>query len=160
MRRFLATTSVMAAFLLLLSQEMACGQETNAQDYVSLPLRDMSAVTAAKKLRFILGTETHIVADDESNTVFIKGTADQIQSARKILQRLDVPSYLHVIPLQNADAAETAKVLRIVLYLLALLGDDRPVRVSPFDKGILVSASEEKAKEIRTMIRWLDEKAK
>jgi type II secretory pathway component GspD/PulD (secretin) len=160
--RVSTATPVTAVFILLLSQEIAGGQEVKSQRYVSMPLVHIDAVIAAKKVTVILGSEVQIVADKQSNAVFLRGSADNVEKAQKILKRLDVRSELYVIRLKNADAGRTANKLGVVLLLLALLGDDREARVMADARSgsILIIASEEKGEEVKEMVRRLDVKPK
>ncbi len=162
MKRHLFAMSTTVAAILLLCQETADTQEVTSQRYVPLPLIHMKVGLVAKKLTAILGTKVDIFAHEHSNTLFIRGNAENVERCKAIIKQIDMPSHLYVIPLKNASAAKTANTLKAVLDLLAIFGDDRDVRVIADGRGdsILIYASEEKANEVRKMIPWLDVKVK
>jgi hypothetical protein len=47
---------------------------------------------AAKALTALLGRETHIVADEDTNTVLVLINADKIKKAKELIKPLDVKS--------------------------------------------------------------------
>jgi Bacterial type II/III secretion system short domain len=138
------------------------GEEAKPPRYVSLALVRADAIKAAKRLTFLLGPDADIVADEETNTVFIRANADKIKKARDFLKRQDVPSFLYIIPLRNAESVKTAKKLNIVLTLFWLLGDDRDFHVISLDREnkISIYAGAEKTTQVNAIIRLLDEKPK
>ena len=83
--------------LLPLIQEAGYGQdlrrEAQAGQCATIPLVRADAVKAAKRLTAILGRDTDIFADEHSNTIFVRASADKIKKAKEILQRLDAPSH-------------------------------------------------------------------
>jgi type II secretory pathway component GspD/PulD (secretin) len=160
MHFFSVATFVTAAGLLLFFQEMTARQDEKSQRFVSFPLVRLEAENAAKKLKATLGTKVEIAADKATNTVLIQGNDADIKRAKELIKQWDVPSFLYIIYLKNADCAKTVISLSIALHLLAWLGDDRDVWVSTAEKGeaILIHASEAKAKEVKEMIRRLDMK--
>jgi len=76
-------------------------QELKAQRYIPLPLVRADAVWAARKLKAVLGTDADIVADEETNTVFVRASAGTIERAKDILKRLDEPFHRRVIEVKH-----------------------------------------------------------
>ena len=68
------------ALILLSSQDSASAeeprQEVKAQRYVPFALMHVDAFWAAGKLKAVLRTDADIVPHEESNTVFVRATAE------------------------------------------------------------------------------------
>ena len=155
-------TFATATLFVLLSQDVGYGQnrvqQADPQQYLPLQLIRADAVKAGMRLRAVLGRDADIVTDANSNTIFLRASTGKITKAREILQQMDMPSHLYVIPLKHTVAADTAKTLRMLLQLNTLLGDHRPVHVFPSEQGssIRIRASQEKAKQVMSILHWLD----
>jgi type II secretory pathway component GspD/PulD (secretin) len=150
------------AFTLVLLSGAVYGQDLRSQAVVEqtvpLPLCHVNAVKAAKKLSALLGDDANILADEWSNTVFIRASADKTQKATKTLRLWDVPSCCHVIRLKKTDANEVATMLRLAVALLTGLDDDREAHIVADERGnsIIVVASEAKINKVRGILGWLD----
>jgi len=141
-------------------------------------LKNAAAAEAAKVLTQIFRGDKPtlaIAADERTNSLVIRGSADDLAVAEAVLQRLDdAPArdgkkperpekpQLRVFSLKSAGAAEVAKVLQ------TLLGGEgnknfRAVVDAP-SNSVLVYASEEQLAEIEALVVRLDvlaeEKAK
>ncbi len=139
------------------------GQEAQGptEQVAAIPLVHVEAAKAAEKLKALLGRNTHIVVDEDTNTVFVRANADKLEEAKKRIKRLDVPSYICIVAVHNVDAGEAATVLRLVMMALIYIGDDRRVHIVAVDRGnMIVVASHEKAKQVRNVLSWLDVKTK
>jgi general secretion pathway protein D len=130
---------------------------------VPIQLKHISATRTAKKLTARLGQEraVTILADEESNTVFIRASADNVQQAKKIIRQLDVwrSTCSFIIPLKHADASTTATALQAILALAALLGDESDVHVTADQRAnsLVIAASEEAVQKLKLILRQLDE---
>jgi hypothetical protein len=154
MGRYSIAAVVLTVLILLPFQATCYGQEDcrdmNAQQVVPLPLRSADARRAAKKVAAFLGTEGKVVADEQTNTIFVRASPERIERVRKVLEQLDKPSYLYVVAVTKGAAARTAQSLQMLLAVLWLLGDNREALVVAEGDGdaILIRASEEKSREI------------
>ncbi len=126
---------------------------------VAVPLRCKEAIWAAEKLNALLGkdSDTLVLADRESNTVFIRGSAEQVEKARKALQRLEdehaVLPWLNVITLERPSAPGAALALNVLLG-----GDDFKATAAEGTNSIILLSTAKKLGPGRQFLRWLDRK--
>jgi type II secretory pathway component GspD/PulD (secretin) len=155
---FATSTTLFVLLFLAARPEQGLSAEAQAGGYVAWPLVHADAVESAKRLIVCLGSSADVFAHKGSNTVFVRSSPAKTRRVAEILHRLDMPAYSYVVPLKNASAATTSVALRVILATWTLLGDDRDVLVAA-DRGgnsILIVASVEKAKEVRSIVAWLD----
>jgi type II secretory pathway component GspD/PulD (secretin) len=143
--------------------EVARSQEFHQQVY-ALRLKYMNAGRAARRLAAILGKDSDatFVADEETNTVFIRASADRVRQAREIVRQIDVRTGLFIVPLKQAKAPRIAWVLNGILTWAALLGDHEQALIGADERtnSLWILAGEQKAMLINDLLQDLDGKGR
>jgi type II secretory pathway component GspD/PulD (secretin) len=151
----------------LLALLLGCGADTGGEmltrgvdgpKVVAISLIRADAEYAAARLKTLLGPGAEVTAYTETNTIFLRADAKDVERARGLLARLDEPRYNYLARLQNADPVLVTRVARAVLAVLAFLGNDSEVRLVPLERNrmILFTATDGQAKCLLWVIRWLD----
>ncbi len=100
-------------------------------------------------------TENIVIAFDTfSNTVFVRASADKIRQLRRLINLLDVPTHVVIMPLKNIRVDEAVEKL-------ALLGQDGMDLIVTPDRNtnsIVISANETTIQKAMDIIRQMDNK--
>jgi type II secretory pathway component GspD/PulD (secretin) len=163
MKRLSAVAVALAAFALSPVPGAACdppGQDS--PPFTAFPLRRADALKTAARLSALLGCKRgSVTADATTNTIYIRACPEDLERAKRLLNRLDVgwSDHVKIIHLQRIDAARTAKPLQLILTLGAFLrGDESGFRLIVDEKNnaIMILGSEETMQQASQILQWLD----
>jgi general secretion pathway protein D len=139
--------------LLTVVQHLDVGREQEATDVIRLThanatelaatlttLSAQSEQTAPDGEQGTFPTQTTVVAEERTNALVVHGGPVQLQRARSLIRRLDVPSTgahsrLHVYPLKFADAETIVEALNELLGVEGHGRAARPSRVAIGSRG-------------------------
>ncbi|BFM49546.1 type II secretion system secretin GspD [Marinomonas sp. THO17] len=89
-----------------------------AGDLLNL-LNNLSGSKETSSRNDVNGSTTKLIADERTNRIILKGQTSSLDYIESLIKRLDQPAQrtnrLHVIPLQYADAKETAELISSLL---------------------------------------------
>jgi type II secretory pathway component GspD/PulD (secretin) len=122
-----------------------------------------SAGTIAKRVQEKLGKDVDVFTSPRSGYIWIRATPDHLCGLVRFIDRLDEmyrrDGVLRIVRLTNSDAKVVVLISRSAMPVLAMLGDDRAVHIlaDVQTNSIIISAPNEKIKQVEGIIHWLDE---
>jgi Bacterial type II/III secretion system short domain len=126
------------------------------QGQMFVPLRTRLAEDIAQKLPTHLSdfSDVTVIVDKESNTLILRGRLATLQKARELIHRVDVPTYLCIIPVKRADPAEIAAIVAANLHSSS---DFCLVRCTgAYHEVIVAGGTTEELVKARELVRQLD----
>jgi type II secretory pathway component GspD/PulD (secretin) len=134
----------------------------HGQDATAIPLREAEAKAVVKKLRPLLNSKTVLAADAITNSVVIKGSADELKRAMAIVERLDFARMreIMVVKMEYTNASQIATAATLVLYYFNDESCNRIVADSRTNSVLICGGTKDNAKRIVSAIQFLDAMSK
>jgi general secretion pathway protein D len=172
-------------FLLMLTAAVPLAAQTGSTSAIpatasaSFPLRHTSAVSVVALAQAVTGVERErapfsssivgggsdpISSDVRTNSIIVRGTADDIAKIRKLIDEVDVarPPSTAIFPLQHITAANAATTIRTLLQTAQQSGNSSPIssnlQVTSDGRtnSVIVRGSPLEIAEIKNIIDSLD----
>ena len=140
----------------------------DVENYVMkiLPLRNISVKEVAKSFRPFNTKHGRIMEIEQTNTLIIKDTGENINQMVNLIKTLDVPGHeetLHILKIQHSSSQEIAKLLDTII-----MKDNKAKQVGrgainiskiiaePRTNSIIALANQAGADKLKTLIKTLD----
>ena len=156
MNRFSVVAGAYVGILISGLARVACAQELGqSQTSITvIPLKYKYAAPAAKKVASMFANDGSVVilADERSNTVFIRANAEQTRQVKEHFLRLDVETCTSVFSLNQGNAIWVASALSLATHWY---DDDIHVIADLRNHCILVSANQKRIEQISSLLERL-----